>query len=415
MKKIYLALVLSALFLAPSLMKAQEVKYVEDPAQGYLFNRMQDNWFISLEGGANVLMSRDDSHLGFGDRIAPVINLSFGKWFSPLLGVRIGVDGYQAKGVFDMANYDGDVIGARMDTHKDGNMTYYKQKFIQFGPKADVLFNLTNWICGYRPGRFYNAIFYMGGSEHWVYQKPYTVTRGTVTTTGDYKFGASHNLALGGGLLNTFALSKHVDLLLDLRAEDVQEHFDGHGKERNCDAAVLLGLSYKFNKVGWGAPVVPVCPKYKYTDAEGDALAAQLQDANAKISDLEQQLKDCLNRPQPVAEKAAPTTQLANIYFPINVSKLTKSQVKVANGIADVMKKEHQNYVLTGWADNYTGTDAVNKALRKARVATVKNYLVKQGVPAGILETTTNDGNLTDSGKANAAKDRAVTVMVKDK
>ncbi|MCH5345998.1 MAG: hypothetical protein J1E63_02745, partial [Muribaculaceae bacterium] len=36
---------------------AATVTFVEDPAQGYLFNKFHDNWFISAEGGANVLFS----------------------------------------------------------------------------------------------------------------------------------------------------------------------------------------------------------------------------------------------------------------------------------------------------------------------------------------------------------------------
>jgi outer membrane protein OmpA-like peptidoglycan-associated protein len=413
MKKIYFAILLSALFLAPSVMKAQETKYVEDPAQGYLFNRMQDNWFISLEAGANVLMSKDDTQKDFGKRIGPAADLFIGKWFTPLIGVRIGADVYQFRGAIAPANIYNVPLGLRES--KDGD--YYNQRAWQVGGRMDVMFNLTNWICGYRADRFYNAALYLGTGVHYVYQRNPEYNYGGFKLNSDYKFGKSHNFSAGVGLLNSFRLNKHLDLLLDLRCDYVMEHFDSHNaKENNADAAALLGLAYKFNSTKWAAPVVAVCPTYKYTDAEGDALASQLQDANAKISDLEQQLKDCLNRPQQVAqEKPAPTTELANIYFPINVSKLTKSQVKVANGIADVMKKEQQNYLLTGWADNYTGTDAVNKALRKARVATVKNYLVKQGVPASILETTTNDENLSNIDKANAAKGRAVTVMVKDK
>ena len=63
MKKVFLALV-SVLFLCPTLFAqeaAQEVTYVEDPSQGYLFNRMKDNWFITAEGGAGIYFSPNDS------------------------------------------------------------------------------------------------------------------------------------------------------------------------------------------------------------------------------------------------------------------------------------------------------------------------------------------------------------------
>ena len=84
MKKITLLAFACAMLMAPAAVNAQEVTYVEDPAQGYLFNRMQDNWFVEAEGGAGVMMSKYDKHAKFGDRIGLKGNLAVGKWFSPL-------------------------------------------------------------------------------------------------------------------------------------------------------------------------------------------------------------------------------------------------------------------------------------------------------------------------------------------
>ncbi len=51
------ALVLGAQSLAAQEV-AQEVTYTTDPSQGILMNRMQDNWFITAEGGASCKRSR---------------------------------------------------------------------------------------------------------------------------------------------------------------------------------------------------------------------------------------------------------------------------------------------------------------------------------------------------------------------
>ena len=56
MKKITLLAFACAMFMGNFSAKAQEVTYVEDTAQGYLFNKMQDNWWIEVDGGAGVLM-----------------------------------------------------------------------------------------------------------------------------------------------------------------------------------------------------------------------------------------------------------------------------------------------------------------------------------------------------------------------
>ena len=160
MKKFTLIALLCALFIGADL-KAQEVTYVEDPTQGYLMNRFKDNWFISGEIGGGVLMSNYDTNLGFGKRIMPSFNISVGKWFSPIIGLRISADFRKQKGM----TYEG--TGIHPITPNDGAENGYlvnRQWFI--GPSADVLINVTNWWCGYKPGRVYNAVLYAGFAGH---------------------------------------------------------------------------------------------------------------------------------------------------------------------------------------------------------------------------------------------------------
>ena len=74
------------------------------------------------------------------------------------------------------------------------------------------------------------------------------------------------------------------------------------------------------------------------------------------------------------------------------------------------MKNENNNYILTGWADNYTGNDKINTRLRKNRVAGVKKALVSKGIASERLDAQINDGNLTNYGAKCASLDRAVTI-----
>ena len=397
-----------AMFMVPAVASAQEVTYVEDPAQGYLFNRFQDNWFIEGLGGAGVMMSPYDAQAKFGDRIGWKANLAVGKWFSPIIGLRFGGEFNQMKGACKLGA-EGAVLGMRTDKpaiSKD----FYHQQFNNIGMFGDVLINLTNWWCGYKPGRVYNADFYVGFAMHWVYERG---DKGK----GSWQYcpngeGHSRNYSARVGLLNTFRLSNHVNLLLDLRFDEMQEHVDGYNKTWTEYPSVLLGLSYKFNKTEWHAPIVPVCPTYKYTDAEGDALVARLAAADRKIADLEEQLRNC-KKPAPVIVQEAPKAEapLATIYYPINVSKIVGVQKNVVDAVANVMAAEDNNYVLTGWADNYTGNDKINTKLRKDRVAGVKAALVGKGIAEGRLDTQINDGNLTNYGAKCASLDRAVTIV----
>lgn len=417
MKKITLLACACVLFLAPAV-NAQEVQYVEDPAQGYIFNRMQDNWFVQATGGVGVLMSYKDANMKLGKRIlAPKANLFIGKWFSPLLGVRIGGHFEQMKGVAGQST----AIGLRTDMAdqmKDG-VNYPGQKFNRIGVTGDVLFNVTNWLCGYKPGRFYNAIVYAGASTSWNFYND------KADGSGSWKYGGNHNgtdgwhdrnFALQAGLLNTFALGKHVDLLLDLRFDMIQEHMDGSGRKTwNEYPSAQLGFAYKFGKTEWNAPVVPVCPPVQGPDPELDILRNKLAQANAKIRDLENQLNDCLNwkknhkcdkGPGP---KEAP---LATIYYPRGKSYITPVQMEVVDAVADVMNNENDNYTLTGWADNYTGNDEINIKLRHDRVNGVKKALEDKGISGGRLSTETNNANHPDVyGAQSAPLGRCVTII----
>ena len=188
---------------------AQEVTYVEDPAQGYLFNKFSDNWFIQGEGGVSVGFTDDDSHRPFGDRFAPAASLYVGKWFSPLLGIRGGADFLSVKG---LSLLDNEVsIGARPNEHiYDGK--YFKTKQNYFGPAFDVMLNLTNWWCGYRPGRVYNAYVYAGGGLYW------TLTKYAEKPGEKEKWHNCHDcvITIRAGLTQEFNLTKHFALGLDL-------------------------------------------------------------------------------------------------------------------------------------------------------------------------------------------------------
>ena len=417
MKKFALLAVLCISYVIPTLTSAQEVVYVEDPSQGYLFNRMRDNWFVQADGGVGLMMSAYDKHEHFGHRLGAKADLFIGKWFSPLIGLRGGFDYEQIKGATWTGNYA--ALGYRNWPRVLDGGAYVPQHFNNFGLVGDVMFNVSNWLVGYKPYRFYNAIFYVGMTVNWVYCR----SGDRPVSDGPWKYGAnddpdhSRNYSMQAGLLNSFAITKKLDFNVDIRFDLMQEHTDGAGmgyRTWNEYPGLLLGLTYKLGRSEWNAPVQAQCPEWKYTDDEGDAIIASLNDANRKIADLEDQLRKCLEK-KPNAtllENGVPAAEapLATVYFPINRTEVLGVQRSVVNAVAEVMKNENRDYLLTGWADNYTGNDAINVRLRKGRVATVKQELIKKGVAESRLETQINNGELTNYGPQCASLDRAVTI-----
>lgn len=406
MKKATLLAFACALFMGQAAVaqEANEVTYVSDPSQGYMLNRFKDNWFITAEGGAGFYFAHHSIHRNIADRFSPAASLYVGKWFSPVFGGRVGVNYLGLKGLSSIE----DAIGVLHDERMiDGK--YYKQRMNEFGPVFDVMVNLTNWWCGYRPGRVYNASVYVGAGAYWTVAKSYD-SKGQAD---GWKNAHDNILTIRAGIINSFNISKQVQLSLDIRwsgLDGLQNQAGAGWNQDYCSLQGYLGLTYLFKDREWKAPVVPVCPEPENCDA----LRARLAAADARIADLEAQLKDCLNRPvEKVVEKA--NAPLVTVYYPIGVSRLSTENTRVIKAAASEMAQTGKEYVVSGWADNFTGTDAINARLRKNRAEGVKKVLLRNGVAESQLTLVYDDtNNLHEKlGKKCASLDRAVTIKEK--
>ena len=391
MKKFILASMCAVAMVGALPISAQEVTYVEDCSQGLLFNRHKDNWFITAQGGANFTFGKYADKAPNKDRFGASAAIFAGKWISPVFGIRFGFSMTESKsaGLVDDPYRD--------DPYGPFSNGYYPRKYFGYGVQFDVMVNLTNWIMGYKPNRVYSLVAHGGAASMWCLQ--HDLKGGKKDWTYDF-----HNriFYMDLGLQNNFRISDAFDVFIDANVKMVD------WSQLDYVVGLQAGLTYKFKKREWNCPVTAVCPTWKYTDAEGDALQARLAAADGRINDLQNQLDDCLNRPKEVANDC---DMLATVYYPINVSSLGKREHGILNSVAEVMMdKPNQKYVLCGWADNYTGNDEINVRLRHARVEGVKNYLVNRGVNPDQLEVTIDNNNLTDFGLQGASLDRAVTI-----
>ena len=396
MKKATLLACACALFMgvaANAQEATQELQYQPDPSQGVLLNRMKDNWFITAEAGASFYIAPYGVHRAVADRFMPAASIYGGKWFSPVFGGRFGVNYLGLKGLAPSQRY----IGA-MPEMVNG---YYKTKYAEIGPVFDLMVNLTNWWCGYKPNRVYNATVYAGAGAYFTLTRHYDAQG----NSEGFKNADNDIINLRAGLINSLRISEQMQISLDLRATGLSDLAGVDGNRKALALQAYLGFTYNFKKRDWTAPVVPIIPEPENCDA----LRARLAAADARIADLEQQLKDCLNRPvETVVENNGP---LATVYYPIGVSRLSRENQRVVKAIAHVMtQNSDKKYTVTGWADNYTGTDNINMRLRKNRAEGVAKLLKSNGVPASQINVTTNNGNLSDLGEKCVALDRAVTI-----
>lgn len=401
MKKIFLLSALASLMGAQAALAQEpaEVTYVEDASQGLLINKMKDNWFITVEGGVNKGLTGFNKHSYFWKNVKPAAGIYVGKWFTPVFGARVGVNMLFTQSLSNEVPYPSD------NTMQNG---YYRVKHNEIGPVGDLLVNLTNWIGGYKPKRVWNLTAYVGAGGYFSLVPKYENGKRDGWQNED-----DNVLTFHGGIMNTFRLCDALDLGIDFRWSFYDAHNSTFWTRPNEEGLnrtsgnlqAYVNLTYKFKKRDWNGPMVPVCPPVQDC---GPYIAA-LDDANAKIAELETQLRACLDRPAPAP--VAAEEHLATIYYPINVSKLSKEDVAVVGAIAEVMNSNpKQRYLVTGWADNYTGNDEINTRLRHARANGVKDALVRSGVNPDQLDVTINAGNLCDLGEKCVSLDRAVTI-----
>lgn len=157
--------------------------------------------------------------------------------------------------------------------------------------------------------------------------------------------------------------------------------------------------------------VAPVYAQTKYTDAEGDELIARLGQADEEILELKQALRDCTKKYEDLSMKFN-DIPLTTIYFYEGSSIVSQLNKNILYALAQEMKTTKINYVLTGWADGYTGSNKVNEKLKNERVKSVKSILVKYGVDESRLVVAMGDGSLAKLGEKGASLDRAVTIVV---
>ena len=319
---------------------AQSTEVVEESTDNVEINSFWSNWFISAGGGAQIYFGDHDRQASFGDRLSGALDIAVGKWFSPEIGVRLMVD----------------VPG------KGGNGYWLeKSKFNFFNFQIDAMFNASNIIWGYNENRVYNLSPYVGLGVMRVSDKP-----------------AETAIAGHFGLLNSFRLTSCLDLNLDIRGTLVNDDFDGEpgGRKGEGLLTATLGLTYKFSPRGWnrGKNVI----RTVYNTAEIKAMQEKLRQMSEENARLQEALaKGNKEEAQTIVKQIASSNL---VVFPIGKSTLSNEARVNLGMLAEVIKKgdPHSVYTITGYADEGTGSEELNRELSKERADAVYDCLVKE-------------------------------------
>lgn len=373
MKKLILSIALAAgvsPLLAQTSADTEEVVEYSDNKYKVETNTFWHNWFISVGAGGQVYFGDHDKQAGFGDRIAPALDIAVGKWFTPGIGVRLMYSGLQQRGATKHPGdkYEDSAHGTGAPVQGGGAPHWLeKQKFNMGNIHADVLFNFSNLFCGYNPKRVWNCSPYAGLGWAMVWESP-----------------SAKEVSANVGVLNSFRLCDALDLNLDVRGMFVNDRFDGEGGGKFGEGmlSATIGLTYKFKKRGWerGKTVV------RYDNDALNEMRRRVDELSAANEALKKALVDKNNSKAEVLVKKIAAANL--VTFKIGKSKLSNEARANLGMMAEVIKQGDSKavYTITGYADAGTGSKELNERLSRNRAQAVFDCLTKEfGVSASQL------------------------------
>lgn len=343
MKKVFSLMAIAGI-LSVSAANAQVTRVVEVaevPVSKYSVqtNGFWDNWFVSLNTGAQFSYLNPAGSQDFKDRITFSGLAYVGKWFTPDMGMRLAYNGARFQGYNEKLNY--------MNLH------------------IDAMMSVTNLIMGYNPDRIYNLVPYIGMGAVRVFD------------LNNYSFG------FNAGLLNTFRISDSWTVNFEMGALLAEKDMDGvSGSKRGFDDLFSLttGVIYNIGGNTWNnSPDISALVLMNAAEiaALNEALSQEQTSNRVLRNQLAQKPKEIIKEKVINDHTSAPQS----VFFYLNSTKMV-SQEELVNlkAIADMAKQDNVKLRVTGYADSATGNAKYNQTLSLNRAQAIANELIKMGV-----------------------------------
>lgn len=347
---------------------------VTDNSHRVITNPWKSNWYVTADAGVNAFFG--DKHVGdFKYRLTPQFNIGVGKWLVPGFGIDLQFTGFRSK---SHKSIDTDIFtrDEPMRTDKDGN-NYWQENIKWWDLSLNAKFNITRLIYGYE------------GDDSPRLLNQFIASLG---------IGATHHYGLSYGSANEwsghvelqysrfFNPKKALSLDVKLRGLLYDSKYDGWSNNEKTDLidmnlSLNIGVTYYFNRRGW--------------DRKTSRTTVYAQYNQTKMMELNEEINRLRNMPVSEETKNANIADALRevVTFPYLVNFVI-DKVEVVNrervnlGVVAAMMKAtpDQKYLITGYADKYTGTVARNIWLAENRAKNTFKVLTEEfGVPASQL------------------------------
>lgn len=300
------------------------------------------HWFIQAQGGmAHTLGEIEPKELW-----SPAAALNFGYRFTPVVGVRVGASGWQAKGSYVPQG------------------TAYKYKYVQ--GNVDAVFDLSALVCKYNPKRVFNLYAFLGAGVNYSFDNDEAVAVNDGGYPLQYLWRDNRVQPVGRvGLGVNLRLADHVAFNIEGNANITSDHFNSK-KADNPDWQfnVLAGFTFSLGKT-YKVREVPTPP--------------------APVVEEPAVVEEPVVKPEPKPEPkpVVKPTMTKNVFFLINSSKVRASEEAKVDELVAFMKQHPELKVsVTGYADAATGSKKYNQQIAQWRAESVAKMITEKGISA---------------------------------
>lgn len=314
-----------------------------------------DNWFLQGQLGASYTMSENSKDASFGKLLSPHAAVSVGKFFSPEIGGRLQLGGWDAKSFTPSLDKS------------------YKINYLQ--SSVDGLVNLNNLFSTYTEDRNFNLLGILGVSYVHGFKN------------NSQGLAATNSIVPRIGLQADFRLNNDISLNIEGIGNLMHDDFNGVVYETKYDATInlLAGITYRFNNKGFERLDVVDPSEIETLNDQINAQRAQLKDKDKDIRKYQSEISRLSSQPATVVQEVQGDTEVlmnAVVVFRMGSSKLEQNQdINIYNAAKYLKENPRVNITLTGYADKATGTPAINQRLSEQRAKAVADILItKYGI-----------------------------------
>jgi len=329
-----------------------------------------ENWqsfsYVEAQGGLQLT----STNAPMDKLMTPTAALSFGHYFTPVVGARLHVNAWQSKSGF-----------------KDLDQ-YYKWKYVT--PSVDLLLNLSN-LLGQNQDRALNVILLGGVGLNYAWDNDELKDLGIAPQRIPLAWEdnrLSHNLRAGLRLETN--QSKPLGFSLEVNANSLDDRFNSKINDADdWQFTAMVGLNFRFGYKG--KKHIPVTRQIEETIWEDVPVVKKVK------------------KQEPYTVEK-PVTLHKEVFYDIRVSDNVDPSVIQAE-VAKFMKENPNSKVtIVGYADKGTGNARLNKMYAERRAETFKKDLIEKHGVNGDMLVVDSKGDTVQPFPDNNDKNRCVII-----